>query len=88
MKYDDEKQYDLTSSHQHLFESCKPDNRTKPNSKGSRLIKNDSDRDLTQDLVVIGYGSNLYRDNLNALKLEDRTYLIPWNGDENILIDR
>lgn len=40
------------------------------------------------DLSVVGYSSNLYRDDFMALKLESRDILIPWNGDENLLIDR
>lgn len=40
------------------------------------------------DLLVVAYSSNLYRDDFMALKLESRDMLIPWNGDQNLLIDR
>jgi hypothetical protein len=41
-----------------------------------------------QEIQVIGYQSNLYRDDTAALKIESMSSLIPWNGDRNILIDR
>jgi hypothetical protein len=48
----------------------------------------DENAELFKDLVVIGYSSNLYRDDFNALKIEDKSNLIPWNRDQNLLIDR
>ena len=50
---------------------------------------NDANLSLNQtnhELTVVGYSSNLYRDDFAALKLDKQ--LIPWNGDEKLLIDR
>lgn len=47
-----------------------------------------SESNTFQDLCLVGYSCNLYKDDLTALKLEDKNYLIPWNGDQDLLIDR
>lgn len=59
--------------------------------KQSHAINNEANAVVNincDDLTVVGYSSNLYRDDFMALKLESRDILIPWNGDENLLIDR
>ena len=81
MKYKQSNEYDITNSHQHLFESASSNSFTTIKNNQTNC-ENLSDIDLT----LIGYSSNLYRDDLNASKLE--SMLIPWNGDENLLIDR
>ncbi|RNA35652.1 splicing suppressor of white-apricot -like protein [Brachionus plicatilis] len=40
------------------------------------------------DLNIRGYSSNIYRDDFTALKVESKEYLIPWNGDQSLLIDK
>lgn len=55
----------------------------------TQQVANDASINITSaELTVVGYSSNLYRDDFMALKLESRDILIPWNGDENLLIDR
>lgn len=59
------------------------------NSRFSKVANSDqTEKSNFQDLLVIGYSSNLYRDDFMAMKLESRDILIPWNGDQNLLIDR
>lgn len=41
-----------------------------------------------EELNVRGYASKLYRDDSNAIKIESKSNLIPWNGDHDLLIDR
>jgi hypothetical protein len=92
------------SEHINLFEPIKPSNSKVSNQiKRKFYQKSEFDRtslilnsghgsesanDSFQDLIVIGYSSNLYRDDFMALKIEDKSNLIPWNGDTNLLIDR
>lgn len=51
--------------------------------QSKKSIENDYD-----DLLVFGYGCKLFHDDTLALKIETDAYLIPWNGDQNLLIDR
>ena len=40
------------------------------------------------DVMVIGYHSKIFRDDVMAKYIEDGKHLIPWMGDESLLIDR
>ena len=96
--------YDITQSHQHLFESAAPSSSSfssKSNKHYAHRQHNATDgangngsSALTAvaaaavDLTLVGYSSNLYRDDMTAMKLESKSHLIPWNGDETLLIDR
>jgi hypothetical protein len=53
-----------------------------------KLQAKKSNDDNYDDLLVFGYGCKLFRDDTLALKIETDAYLIPWNGDQNLLIDR
>ena len=95
------KNFDMITNHPHLFESYSIENAPisynnnaksrynnylksdyKTNSNGNNSDSNQTNHELT----VVGYSSNLYRDDFAAMKLDKQ--LIPWNGDENLLIDR
>jgi hypothetical protein len=47
--------------------------------------RNDSKED---ELIVFGYSCKLFRDDFSAKAIERGQSLIPWNGDENVMIDR
>jgi len=41
-----------------------------------------------EELIVFGYSCKLFRDDFSAKAIDRGQSLIPWNGDENIMIDR
>ena len=41
-----------------------------------------------QDLYVFGYQSNIFRDDEKAMYIEQGRHLIPWMGDNGLMIDR
>ena len=41
-----------------------------------------------EDLFVFGYGCKLFRDDEQAKLVDSGKYLIPWMGDERLMIDR
>ncbi|UJR25160.1 hypothetical protein I4U23_006518 [Adineta vaga] len=41
-----------------------------------------------EELIVFGYSCKLFRDDFFAKAIDRGQSLIPWNGDENIMIDR
>jgi hypothetical protein len=41
-----------------------------------------------EELIVFGYSCKLFRDDFYAKAIDRGQSLIPWNGDENIMIDR
>jgi hypothetical protein len=104
MKYDDEtdNNFDMITNHPHLFESYSIENapisyNNNAKSRYNNHLKSDYksngannnanvENQINHDLTVVGYSSNLYHDDFNALKCDNQ--LIPWNGDENLLIDR
>ena len=99
---DEYKQFDMIINQPHLFESYSIENAPISYNNGAKSrynnhlkseYANNSDAASSlalnhpnHDLTVVGYSSNLYRDDFNALKLDKQ--LIPWNGDESLLIDR
>lgn len=40
------------------------------------------------ELIVFGYSCKLFRDDFFAKAIDRGQSLIPWNGDENVMIDR
>ncbi len=95
MRYNGKDKYDITKSHQHLFESAADNDLSskKYNNKYVSKSINEANGDQKDgssniDLTIIGYSCNLYRDDFNAAKVENKNNLIPWNGNENLLIDR
>jgi hypothetical protein len=41
-----------------------------------------------EDLIVFGYSCKLFRDDFSAKAIDRGQSLIPWNGDETVMIDR
>ena len=44
--------------------------------------------DKKEDLLVFGYACKLFRDDERAIAIDRGKLLIPWMGDENLMIDR
>ncbi|CAF0718364.1 unnamed protein product [Brachionus calyciflorus] len=93
MKYDD----DYSSGHINLFAPQHDSTHKQPKSilkhtnyrtKNPPQSKDDTLNKNFDDLNIRGYASNIYRDDFNALKIESKDNLIPWNGDQNLLIDK
>lgn len=40
------------------------------------------------DVMVVGYHCKLFQDDVMARYIEEGKHLIPWMGDESILVDR
>lgn len=57
-----------------------------------RSFKNTSSKrsgtEQVEDLLVFGYSSKLYRDDVRAFSVNNGHTLIPWMGDEQLMIDR
>lgn len=93
MKYDE----DYSNGHINLFapsqnESRKPKSILKHTNYRTKNPPNKTE-DLStsktfDDINIRGYSSNIYRDDFTALKIESKEYLIPWNGDHSLLIDK
>jgi hypothetical protein len=45
-------------------------------------------QNIHSSLVVIGYASNIFRDDHTALEIECERLLIPWKQSEDLLLDR
>ena len=56
--------------------------------KKYREDKRRPSNDKFEDLIVIGYQSKLFRDDVMAKYIEDERHLIPWMGNESLMIDR
>ena len=41
-----------------------------------------------EDLLVFGYSCNVYCDDIKAVYFDEGKHLIPWMGDESLMIDR
>ncbi len=44
--------------------------------------------DNQEGLLVFGYQCKIFRDDEKALFIERKKHLIPWMGDNNLMIDR
>ena len=53
-----------------------------------RKVGQKDKRDRDESLLVFGYACNVYCDDEKAVYFEDRRHLIPWMGDESLMIDR
>ncbi len=50
--------------------------------------KNGHNEYKEEELIVFGYSCKLFRDDFFAKATDRGQSLIPWNGDENVMIDR
>lgn len=57
-----------------------------PNSSSSR--SNQDSRKQQEDLSVFGYACKLFRDDERAREIDQGKLLIPWMGNESLMIDR
>jgi len=47
-----------------------------------------SNKPQSEELFVFGYACKLFRDDEQALTVDEGKYMIPWMGDDSLLIDR
>ena len=66
-----------------------PKRRKKYDGGNSKSTEKDEISSKPYDnLIVIGYQSKIFRDDLVAKYIEDGKHLITWMGDESLLVDR
>lgn len=58
--------------------------RKKTRTWGAQEDENEDDKEL----LVFGYSCKLFRDDEKALYIDEGQHLIPWMGDDKLLIDR
>ena len=58
-------------------------------SGSSRRVEREKVKENQEDdLLVFGYSCKLYRDDEKALKEDSGALLLPWMGDETLMVDR
>ncbi len=63
--------------------------KTKRRGKRSREQKNEQEGNgKYQDILIFGYGSKIFHDDVMAKYIDDEKHLIPWMGDETLMVDR
>lgn len=50
--------------------------------------KYDGGKKSYDDIIAVGYQCKIFRDDVMASYIEEGKHLIPWMGDESILVDR
>lgn len=53
-----------------------------------KVKEKDRPTDDKEELFVFGYACKLFRDDERALYIDKGSHLIPWMGDDKLLIDR
>eukprot|EP00794_Sanderia_malayensis_P013807 gene13807-15252_t len=56
--------------------------------RSSKYAAEKADSDKYEDIIMIGYHSKLFRDDVMAKYIDEGKHLIPWMGDESLMIDR
>ena len=54
----------------------------------SRKVGQKDKREKEENLLVFGYACNVYFDEEKAAYFDEGKHLIPWMGDESLMIDR
>ena len=61
---------------------------TNEDGEGTEYNNGRNESKEEEELIVFGYSCKLFRDDFSAKAIERGQSLIPWNGDENVMIDR
>ncbi len=54
----------------------------------SRIVGQKDKRSNEESLLVFGYACNVYCDDEKAVYFDEGRHLIPWMGDQSLMIDR
>ncbi len=65
-----------------------PARRTRKKNAGPTATAEEKQENLLKELVIVGYESQLFRNDKLSASMEKGSHLIPWMGNRDLLIDR